>query len=105
VLLRHLLRNLYENARQHGLPPLRSGLGPGPLLWVRDAGPTLSAELSEQIFTPFFRRPGQGAGGTGLGLALVRQVAEAHGGSARYVVLNGGGRFELRWGAEPGAGS
>lgn len=46
---------------------------------VIDYGPGISAEMQEKIFDPFFTSR---AKGTGLGLAVVRTVAEAHGGEA-----------------------
>ena len=48
----------------------------GVELWVRDEGPGLSN--SENLFVPFYTTK---PGGTGIGLVLCRQIAEAHGGS------------------------
>jgi signal transduction histidine kinase len=45
-------------------------------LWVRDDGPGLSNP--ENVFVPFYTTK---PGGTGVGLVLCRQIAEAHGGS------------------------
>lgn len=51
---------------------------------VRDRGPGVAAQHLERIFEPFFRDSAareREAGGVGLGLALVRRVVDAHGGS------------------------
>ena len=56
-------------------------------------------ELRERIFEPFYRLPGasEREGGVGLGLALVRSIAQRHGGSVRCLVSEEGGAcFELR---------
>ncbi|HEY2034777.1 MAG TPA: HAMP domain-containing sensor histidine kinase [Rhizomicrobium sp.] len=54
-------------------------------LCVTDNGPGISAELLDKVFTPFNQvdnRYNRNAGGTGLGLSLVRGLAELHGGKA-----------------------
>jgi len=50
--------------------------------WVRDSGPGVSADERERIFERFYRgRPGHGrSDGAGLGLSIVKAIAEAHGG-------------------------
>jgi signal transduction histidine kinase len=47
----------------------------------------------ERIFEPFYRLPGHAehAGGVGLGLSLVRQIAQRHGGDVRCEAREGGG--------------
>lgn len=86
-LLRRLLRNLLENARLHGAPPTRITLAPSARdieIVVSDQGPAVPAEQCERLFAPFYRRSGACESiGTGLGLALVRQIARRHGGDAR----------------------
>jgi signal transduction histidine kinase len=84
-LLRRMVRNLLENARRHGRPPVRvrvrSRDGQIELL-VSDAGEEIPESAHENLFTPFQR--GADGSGHGLGLSLVRQIARQHGGDARY---------------------
>ena len=87
-LLRRMIRNLLENARRHGAPPIEVRLrrtGGGAELRVCDHGAGIPDADAESAFEPFRRlgRPAAGAG-AGLGLALVRQIARHHGGEARY---------------------
>jgi signal transduction histidine kinase len=81
-LLRRLVSNLLENARQHGKPPItvdvRSESGRA-IINVVDAGAGIPEAEREHVFTPFYRLVGE-ARGTGLGLSLVRQIARLHGG-------------------------
>jgi signal transduction histidine kinase len=111
-LLRRLLRNLLENARRYGKPPgsevpgpavaaevqlllTRGGSGPAPIavVTVEDQGPGVPADLRERIFEPFYRLPGasEREGGVGLGLSLVKTIAERHGGGVRCEARKGGG--------------
>ncbi len=90
--LRHLLRNLLENARRHGAPPITVSLATTDgrtRITVADHGAGVAKADQERIWEAFWRPPGsregQG-GGVGLGLALVRQVARLHGGDASYDV-------------------
>jgi signal transduction histidine kinase len=101
-MLRHLVRNLLENAERHGSPDVVARIEPDAdavVLAVEDRGPGIPEAERERIFAPFYRLPGgkPDGGGVGLGLALVRQVARYHGGEARVVERGGGGsRFEVR---------
>jgi signal transduction histidine kinase len=81
-LLRRLVRNLLENAKRYGKPPVRVLVREeksAAVLEVIDAGAGIPAAERERVFTPFHRLAG---GGTGLGLSLVRQIARLHGGDA-----------------------
>jgi signal transduction histidine kinase len=87
VLLRRLLRNLLENGVRHGKPPVRirvEARDEAARVTVTDDGPGIAPEERARVFEPFYRPSGRGeaAGGWGLGLALVRQIAERHGGTA-----------------------
>lgn len=61
-------------------------------LTVHDDGPGVDPGLATRIFEPFFTTR---AGGTGLGLAMARSVARAHGGELAMVASTCGARFEL----------
>lgn len=88
-LLRRMIRNLLENARRHGEPPVTVSVAPvagGAELRVCDNGPGVAEAERESVFRPFHRFAGARDGaGAGLGLALVRQIARRHGGEARYL--------------------
>jgi GAF domain-containing protein len=58
---------------------------------VRDRGPGVAPEHMERIFQLFQRAVGREVEGTGAGLAIVRQIAERHGGSAWVKAREGGG--------------
>ena len=95
-LLRRALRNLLENARRYGGGEVKVELArssAGAELRVCDRGPGVPESLRERIFEPFYRLPGHAeqAGGVGLGLSLVRQIAQRHGGSVRCDAREGGG--------------
>jgi two-component system OmpR family sensor kinase len=60
---------------------------------VHDRGPGVPPALRERIFEPFYRLPGASErnGGVGLGLALVKSIAERHGGRCAAKTAPGGG--------------
>jgi signal transduction histidine kinase len=97
-LLRRMLRNLLENARRHGVPPttvkLRRSSADGvdvAEIVVRDAGPGIPKAEYDKVFEPFYRSSNaRDSVGSGLGLALVRQIARRHGGDARCDHLHTG---------------
>lgn len=95
-LLTRLVRNLVVNALRHGRPPVDVEVREDRkrvLLSVRDHGDGLPKGEETRVFEPFYRPAGrsEAAGGWGLGLALVRQIAEHHGGSVRVEPAEGGG--------------
>ncbi len=96
--------NLIENALAHtpsGTPVTVSVWGEdgSACLEVSDRGPGVPEDLRDRVFERFSRGGGDTGGGTGsgLGLAIVRAVAEAHGGAVTLDDAEGGGaRFVLR---------
>ena len=66
---------------------------------VQDHGTGVAADECERIFEPFYRakNASERDGGVGLGLALVKTIAQRHGGSAKCEDTHGaGGRFVVR---------
>jgi signal transduction histidine kinase len=95
-LLRRAIRNLLENARRYGGAEVEAIVSQTPgqaELRVCDRGPGVPEAYRERIFEAFFRLPGHAEreGGVGLGLSLVRQIAERHGGQVRCEDREGGG--------------
>ena len=65
-------------------------------LTISDGGDGIPESDREKVFTPFYRASGkQNVKGYGLGLPLVRQIAEAHGGSVE-ILPNVAGRSSIR---------
>jgi signal transduction histidine kinase len=93
-LLRRLLRNLLENARRHGAPPTQVRVAQdagNATITVWDNGPGVPQAEFENVFRPFYRpSDARDRAGTGLGLALVRQIAQRHGGDARCTLMADG---------------
>ena len=92
LLLKEMLRNLIENALHYARTPgtgaavvtvrLRANPpGGGLALEVEDNGPGVPPAERELVFQPFYRALGTNVDGTGLGLPIVREIAEQHGAS------------------------
>ena len=99
-LLRRLIRNLLENARRYStgdvnlaLAKIRVGSRTLAVITVQDRGPGVPEAQRERIFEPFYRLPGASErdGGVGLGLALVKSIAQRHNGTVRCEARPGGG--------------
>jgi two-component system nitrogen regulation sensor histidine kinase NtrY len=91
--LRRAFSNILRNAAEacDGKGDLEIAVAPddgGARVTVRDHGPGISPENAHRIFEPYFTGK---AGGTGLGLALVRQTVELHGGTIQVEPTPGGG--------------
>jgi PAS domain S-box-containing protein len=108
-----VVTNLLHNAAKYTEPGGNIALsarsdGTELLLSVRDDGVGLSPEMCEKIFEPFVQAPGvleQARGGLGIGLTLVRNLVDLHGGSI-MALSDGPGhgcefvvRLPLRWAA------
>jgi signal transduction histidine kinase len=102
LLLRRLVRNLLDNAQRYASGgPIEISVAPQAgraVLEVRDHGPGVPVEERTRIFEPFYRMASsrETGRGSGLGLALVREIARKHGGEAVCLAADGGGsRFRI----------
>jgi signal transduction histidine kinase len=89
--------NLADNAMRHGSSTLDlSAMRQGNLLLVKviDNGEGVSPNNRAQIFDSFFTTR-RDSGGTGMGLAIVRAMLDAHGGAIRLLESEHGTAFEL----------
>lgn len=88
-LLRRLIRNLLDNASRHGKPPVEIEVAPEGdkiTLSISDHGEGIPRSEWQNVFKPFYRlSKSQNKTGSGLGLALVAQIAKRHGGTAEIV--------------------
>ena len=103
--LRQALGNLLANAIRLSPPDtnvrLRAGVE-GPWIWiaVEDQGPGIADEDQDHVFERFWRgdqREGREQGRSGLGLTIVRQIAEAHGGEIKVASTLGHGSAFVLW--------
>lgn len=103
--LRQVVANLVGNAVAHTPPgsPVRIGVGTvdgRAVLDVVDEGPGMTADQAERVFDRFYRanrsRDRSGGASAGLGLAIARSLARAHGGDVELRTrLGEGARFRL----------
>jgi len=101
--LEQVLRNLLDNAARHGESVIAVTVVRGPdgaIVRVEDDGPGIPPAERERVFERFVRleeRRSRHSGGAGLGLAIARELALAHGGELAVGDSPlGGARFELR---------
>lgn len=106
ALLRLVVFNLLDNALKHSpdgetvrveVRPRHPQASAGTVvLRVADRGPGVRPEDRDRVFERFFRGgPASGSGVGGIGLSVVRWIAEAHGGSARLLDTERGAAFEV----------
>jgi len=92
-----IFSNLADNAARHGstaLELIAHRQGNSLLVTVSDNGEGVSLNNRKQIFDSFFTTRRE-SGGTGMGLAIVRAMLDAHGGAIRLVDSHQGTAFEL----------
>ena len=93
--LKRCLTNLIANAVKFGTrAEVLIADGADLVIRVRDHGPGIPEEELERVFEPFYRLESsrnRDSGGTGLGLTIARDLAQAHGGSLLLANLAGGG--------------
>jgi signal transduction histidine kinase len=85
--LQQMLGNLLSNARKYGDPPFEvrvEAAGSHVSIAVHDSGPGVPEAFRPRLFQEYSRAPGNRARGTGLGLFVVRALAEAQGGTVTY---------------------
>lgn len=105
IRIRQALLALLDNARRHASPgaiTVRSHMvDDSYLLCVEDWGPGIDPEFAPHVFEAFRRAPKIEEGsdrGSGLGLAVVATIAQAHGGQAHCEPTGTGGtRFAMQW--------
>jgi len=102
VLVEQLVLNLLENAGKHTPPATPIEIravreGAGVAIEISDRGPGLPPGPPEQVFAKFFRGPDTRTAGAGLGLAVCRGIAVAHGGRIEALRRDGGGATFRVW--------
>ncbi len=89
-----LIANAIDAVPSYGEVTLEAhSRGTNVVLAIADSGPGVPIELRNRVFEPFFTTRAEGIG---LGLAIARQIVEAHGGSIEVGVSDSGGaRFSV----------
>lgn len=89
-LLGIMLRNLLDNAIRHtpggSAVTVAVAAGKGDVsIRITDSGPGIPAELRDRVFDRFYRIPGSGQPGSGLGLSIVARIAGLHRGTIQFM--------------------
>jgi signal transduction histidine kinase len=101
-MLKRMVRNVVDNAvryANHGLVFALRQEGDEAVVTVHDDGDGLDVAQSARLFERFVRADSarsRRSGGTGLGLAIVNEIAQRHGGGARFLPVASGTSIELR---------
>jgi len=95
----NLLANIEKYAWEGGVAEISSRQrGSSTVVRISDRGPGILPGREEEVFEPFVRLSDsltEGVSGTGIGLAIARELARLHGGELRFVATAGGACFEL----------
>lgn len=99
VVLANLLVNAVRFSPPGGAITLTLGQGSGRV-WIDcvDTGPGVAPEDVERIFDPFYQGRNQAPGarhGSGIGLSIVREIVQAHGGTCRLLPSERGAHFRI----------
>jgi two-component system, NtrC family, sensor histidine kinase KinB len=96
--IRHAVGNLLSNALKYtgaggSVTVSAKEEGPSVLFSVSDTGRGISPESLPRVFESFYRAEGDTEAGVGLGLAITKEIVEAHGGAVRAQSQEGKGSF------------
>lgn len=103
-----ILNNLISNAEKYAASGEQLKIStdyrhPYAIITVQDCGPGIHTRDAEKIFAPFYRisnKLNDGVTGTGIGLAIARQLAQLHGGEIKLIPTEQGACFEVKIKAE-----
>jgi len=102
AMLRRLVRNVVDNAARFANQEVAFStryVGPLAEICVHDDGAGVDVATSERLFQRFVRSDtarSRASGGTGLGLPIVAEIAQRHGGEARFVTVASGSMMRIR---------
>ena len=102
AMLRRLVRNVVDNALRFANEEVSFStryVGPMAEICVHDDGTGVHVINSDRLFQRFVRTDAarsRTSGGTGLGLPIVAEIAERHGGEARFITVDSGSTMRIR---------